>query len=105
MVGEIKGISNVRRLQYLKSSLKGEAAKMLQNTSISASNYEGAWAALERRYGNRRRLSEAHMRRLITCSPSVKGQPGELKRLLDEFSQARTLSSPLENPSTLGTSG
>lgn len=36
-------IPNVLKLQYLKSSLSGEAADLLKNVAITDSGYEGAW--------------------------------------------------------------
>lgn len=89
LVHESTRLSKVRKFTYLKSSLTGDAAKMLARTPISESRYEGAWASLERRYENLRALSEAHMNRLIHCPPITNGISSEIKRILDEFRQSR----------------
>ena len=98
LVHESTRLSKVRKFTYLKSSLTGDAAKMLARTPISESRYDGAWASLERRYGNPRALSEAHMHRLIHCPPITKGSSFELKRIIDEFRQSRDSFEALGKP-------
>ncbi|XP_076660440.1 uncharacterized protein LOC143363793 [Halictus rubicundus] len=91
-------IANVRKMQYLKSCLTGDAANMLDLTPITDANYEGAWSALERRFGNQRILSAAHMRRLITRPALPKMQPNEIKRLVDDFRQTQRAFQALKKP-------
>ena len=91
-------LSKVRKLQYLKSSLTGEAASMLKRTPITDANYDGAWTSLQKRFENKRILSAAHMRRLVNCVPVTKGSPDEIKRLLDDFRQAIDSFAALERP-------
>ncbi|XP_076656370.1 uncharacterized protein LOC143361015 [Halictus rubicundus] len=88
----------VRKLQYLKSCLTGEAAKMLALTPVTDGNYDEAWASLEMRFGNRRVLSAAHMRRLMNAPPATKFQSSEVKRLLDEFRQTQEAFKALGKP-------
>ena len=80
--------SKVRKLEYLKSALTGEAATMLERTNITAANYDGAWSSLQKRYENQRILSAERMRSLVNYAPVTKACPTEIKRLLDEFRQA-----------------
>ncbi|XP_076660868.1 uncharacterized protein LOC143364357 [Halictus rubicundus] len=98
LVHESTRIPKVRKMQYLKSCLTGEAAKMLDLTPITEANYDGAWTALERRFGNQRILTAAHMRRLITYPTLAKAQPSEIKRLLDEFRQTQRAFQALRKP-------
>ncbi|XP_076278422.1 uncharacterized protein LOC143208163 [Lasioglossum baleicum] len=93
-----KRLSKVNKLTYLKSCLTGEAARMLDRTPITESNYDGAWQALVRRFGNPRVLSATHMRRLISCPSINKPSPSEYKRLIDEFIQTRKSFAALGKP-------
>ena len=91
-------ISKVRKLEYLKSALTGEAATMLERTNITAANYDGAWSSLQKRYENQRILSAERMRSLVNCAPVTKACPTEIKRLLDEFRQAIVSFTSLKRP-------
>jgi len=46
-------LSNVQRLQYLKSSVTGDAAKIISALEISGANYDIAWDLLRERYDNK----------------------------------------------------
>ncbi|XP_054015914.1 uncharacterized protein LOC128896572 [Hylaeus anthracinus] len=91
-------LSKVRKLEYLMSCLTGDAAKMLARTAITDGNYDGAWASLEKRFGNRRVLSAAHMRRLINVPSATKDTQSEIKRLLNEFRQTQEAFKALAKP-------
>ena len=91
-------ISKVRKLEYLKSALTGEATKMLERTNVTAANYDGAWSSLQKRYENQRILSAERMRSLVNCAPVTKARPADIKRLLDEFRQAIVSFTSLKRP-------
>ncbi|XP_076660052.1 uncharacterized protein LOC143363338 [Halictus rubicundus] len=84
-----KRLQDVQRIQYLKASLTGAAAKVIARTSLTDANYSTAWAALERRYGGIRVLTTAHLGRLLDCPAVKRASKEELTRVLDEFCQAR----------------
>ncbi|XP_076660146.1 uncharacterized protein LOC143363453 [Halictus rubicundus] len=90
--------SDVQRLQYLKASLTGAAAKVIARTSLTDANYSTAWAALERRYGGIRVLTTAHLGRLLDCPAVKRASTEELTRVLDEFCQARDALAALKKP-------
>lgn len=98
LVHDSTRIPKVRKMQYLKSCLSGVAAKMLDLTPITEGSYDGAWTALERRFGNQRSLTLAHMRRLISYPTSAKAEPSEIKRLLDAFRQNQRTFQALKKP-------
>ena len=98
LVHDSTRISKVRKLQYLKSSLTGEAATMLERTNVTAANYDGAWSSLQKRYENQRILSAARMSSLVNCAPITKESPADIKRLLDEFRQAIASFASLKRP-------
>ncbi|XP_053985485.1 uncharacterized protein LOC128879935 [Hylaeus volcanicus] len=69
-------LSKVRKFQYLKSCLSGDAEKMLALTPTTAGKYKGAWTSLERHFAS----------------------PSELKRLLDDFHQTQEAFTALGKP-------
>ncbi|XP_076660370.1 uncharacterized protein LOC143363708 [Halictus rubicundus] len=93
-----KRLQDVQRLQYLKASLTGAAAKVIARTSLTDANYSTAWAALERRYGGIRVLTTAHLGRLLDCPAVKRASTEELTRVLDEFCQARDALAALKKP-------
>ncbi|HGJ5890207.1 MAG TPA: DUF1759 domain-containing protein [Arsenophonus apicola] len=98
LIHDSKRLSKVRKLEYLKSSLTGDAAKMLERTPITEAGYDGAWSNLMKRYENKHILTTGHLRRLVNSEPVVNGRSSDLKRLLDDFAQARESLSALGKP-------
>ena len=45
-------LSNIQKYQYLTSSFRGSAAKLIESIDISNENYEIAWELLRKRYDN-----------------------------------------------------
>lgn len=48
-------------MQYLKTSLSGEAANLIANMEITASNFPKAWQILTERFENKRALRDAQL--------------------------------------------
>lgn len=63
-------LSNVQKLTYLKSLVKGEAARLLHDIVITDANYDIAWRSLSDRYHNEGELLVNVMRRLFN-QPTV----------------------------------
>lgn len=59
-------IPNVQKIWYLKSSLSGEAAKLIQHFSLSSENYEAAWKMLQDRYNNLRLLTSTLIQKILS---------------------------------------
>ncbi|XP_076397876.1 uncharacterized protein LOC143266125 [Megachile rotundata] len=100
LVHDVPHLSDVKKLLYLKSSLTGSAAEVIQNTPITEAGYRGAWEDLELRYGNSRLLSFSHHRALLACPPAKQQSASELKRLLDTFRQTIRAYTTLKKPVT-----
>jgi len=60
-----RGLTDVERFQYLKSSLIGDALLILDGLPLNAANYTVAMDLLKSRFGSKRRLSRAHVRALL----------------------------------------
>jgi len=66
-------LNDIQKLQYLKNSLKSEAAALLEGLPLTSDNYEIALSLLKDRYGSKRRCVRAHIRSLINLqSPNIK---------------------------------
>lgn len=55
-------LSNTQKFQYLRSSLKGNAAKVMSSLEISGNNYTDAWARLKERYDNKRLILQNYIK-------------------------------------------
>ena len=75
-------LSEVDKLHYLKTCLKGEAAGHLKNYSTTEDNFTLAWESLKGRYQNKRKLVRAQLTTLTGLAPVKKESSSELKRLL-----------------------
>ncbi|KMQ87457.1 hypothetical protein RF55_13263 [Lasius niger] len=74
-------LTNVERLHYLKTSLKGEAEKLVRNFTITGDNFERVWSALTEHYENKRLLVKSYCS-AFTSLPRMKSETAsELKRL------------------------
>nr|XP_012152440.1 PREDICTED: uncharacterized protein LOC105664087 [Megachile rotundata] len=91
-------LSELQKLQYLKGALRGEAARVVEATPTMEGCYAGAFESLERRFGNPRMLSAAHLRRLIHSKAISKATPQDFKRILDEFRGSRLALKALGRP-------
>jgi Protein of unknown function (DUF1759). len=77
------GLTGAQKLQYLKASVKGTAALLLQSVSITNDNYEQAWDLLNDRYQNRREIVTSTLKRLVNHPPMRSDSPLELRKLVD----------------------
>ncbi|XP_039303422.1 uncharacterized protein LOC120357324 [Solenopsis invicta] len=76
-------INEIQKFHYLKSSLKEEAAEIIQSLEISSENYNEAWQMLKRRYDNKRLIIQKHIKALFELQPVTKENHAGLRHLLD----------------------
>lgn len=98
MVHDVSSIPNVLKLQYLKTSLAGEAAQLIKGISVNDANYEGAWQLLVKRYDNIRVLLATHLNQVLSCPPVQQESASELKRLIDTSDESRRAMTALKRP-------
>ncbi|XP_052895596.1 uncharacterized protein LOC128302785 [Anopheles moucheti] len=85
MIDSSAEIPTIMKLQYLLSSLKGEAALLFEHTTLIADNYASTWAAMLKTYDNPRMLVRQYLRK-IHHLPAVKSESAEeLAHLVVEF--------------------
>ncbi|XP_029713974.1 uncharacterized protein LOC115258098 [Aedes albopictus] len=98
-------LSNVQKLLYLKSTLKEEAASVLEALDITDANYQVAWDLLVEMFENRRVIKQKHLKALFTIKQVPEDSPRELRRLLTEFQRnvnaLKQFGEPTEEWSTL----
>ena len=78
-------LSDAQKLQYLKSSLKGETSKLVAPLTPNNANYALARTTLANRYHNTRVITRAHISSFMSFQ-SLKQESGpQLRRLIDTF--------------------
>ena len=82
-IDDNKKLSNIDKMNYLRSLLNGAAAAAIQGLPLTSENYEEAKTILNKRYGNKQTIINAHMEGLIKI-PGVTPYDG-LKQLRQFF--------------------
>uniref|UniRef100_A0A182YTC3 Uncharacterized protein n=2 Tax=Anopheles stephensi TaxID=30069 RepID=A0A182YTC3_ANOST len=75
------------KLQYLLSSLKGDAGLLFEHTTLTADNYDVTWTALLKRYDNPRTLVREYYRKIHHLPTVSRERVDELAQLVDEFTR------------------
>lgn len=96
MVTDQAGIANAQKLQYLKTSCKGEASDIVSEYQTIDANFDPAWDALEERFENRRMIISSHLK-LLFDQPIMTTESAESLRLL-----LRTTQKSLRSLKSLG---
>ncbi|XP_066583799.1 uncharacterized protein [Prorops nasuta] len=87
LIGSRTDVSDIDKLQYLKSALVGEAANKITIFSVSSTDYNKAWEILERSYEVKRVLISKHLS-LILNSPHLEKESTQgFTTLADEMQQ------------------
>ncbi|XP_062533182.1 uncharacterized protein LOC134202150 [Armigeres subalbatus] len=97
-VGSRKDIGSVEKLQNLKGSFQGEAARLLEPIKTSEQGYRDAWRTLRLRYENKRQLIKCHIRMLFEVSSMKKESADGLLGLVDRFEQQISVLKSLGEP-------
>ena len=82
-------LTNVLRLQYLKSAVKGEASKMLTSINITDDNFDVAMEILQNRYANKGLILRAHFHRIVSFCPVSNENTRELRKLVVTMEKQR----------------
>lgn len=81
-------LSNLKRLHYLCSCLKGDASHALHDINIIDSNFELAWNHLVSRYENKRKLITHHLQTLVNLPNVTTETSKDLRDLRDKTNKA-----------------
>lgn len=80
-------LSKVQKFYYLKSALKGEAADIILNLTITETNYDIAWQLITDRYENKRIIINTHIKALIDYPIIQKESATCLRNLINNFNR------------------
>lgn len=87
MIDSQTDLSDIEKLQYLKSALNGEAANKIKILSVDGSNYNRAWELLTRAYEVKRILISRHLSLLLNMPVLEKETTDGLTKLADDAQQ------------------
>jgi hypothetical protein len=100
LVGESPTLSNVEKMHYLTSSLRGNAARLIGNLPVCGDSFKTAWDLLTKRYENKRLLITAQLDKLFSLKRIENRSAKKLNDLLNTTSEAvnalRALDSPVD---------
>ncbi|XP_023953674.2 uncharacterized protein LOC112057425 [Bicyclus anynana] len=85
LVHDSTQITNIQKFHYLKSSLKGSAALVIDSVEFSANNYSVAWELLLNRFNNNKLLVHSHIKALFTYQTINREAPDLLRNLIDNY--------------------
>ncbi|XP_043867339.1 uncharacterized protein LOC122757838 [Drosophila mojavensis] len=84
MVHKRKDISDTRKLNYLKSCLKGDAQMVVSHLlSGSAASYNSAWELICKRYENKRKIFANAVNQLVDMELLENDDESRIRRFLD----------------------
>lgn len=83
VINENQSISDFHRFQYLKASITGDAANIIQSLELSEQNYRVAWNLLKQWYDNKRAIVQIHLRALFELPNLIRENAIELLKLSD----------------------
>lgn len=80
-------LSDVDKLHYLKTALKGDAATKIDVFTIDGVNYAKAWAVLERAYEVKRILISQHISAILNLPTLEKESTDSISKIADKAQQ------------------
>ncbi|XP_037930936.1 uncharacterized protein LOC119665764 [Teleopsis dalmanni] len=83
LVQQNHNLVDVERMQYLKGSLRGEAARLINHLTITANNYTAAVELLKQRYNNPAILVDNLINKLLSLRAIRNENAQDLKTLVD----------------------
>ena len=91
-------IADSQKLQYLKTSVKGDAANLLTSLQITDANFSTACDILRNRYDNKRLILRAHVHAIVSQKPETNENPKALRDLMETIEEHRLALSNLGQP-------
>ncbi|KAJ0169552.1 hypothetical protein K1T71_014737 [Dendrolimus kikuchii] len=83
LVHKNSSLTDVQKLHYLKGHVSGEAEQLIRYTPLTEANYLHCWSQLEKRYDNKRYLSNCILKRLFGQRRIITESSTAFKELLD----------------------
>lgn len=93
-----KSIDNIHKFHYLRASLSGSAALIIESLEMSSNNYDIAWNLICDRYNNKRQLTANHVQNLFSLKNIQRESAVALRLLLDSTNKNLRALSALGEP-------
>ncbi|CAG9109031.1 unnamed protein product [Plutella xylostella] len=94
-------IPKIQKYHYLRSSLRDNAALLIQSLDLSGDNYDVAWDLLCERYNNTKLLVNNHLKALFNLEPMFKESSTGRRNIIDSVNKniraLKTLHLPTEH--------
>ncbi|XP_071629518.1 uncharacterized protein [Temnothorax longispinosus] len=98
LVAVNESLSNTQKLHYLKASVTGDAALLINSIKVSDAKYQAAWQLLADEYDNQNAIIHSHIH-AFTDLPKMKTENViELKQLRDNVSASLAALTNLDRP-------
>lgn len=98
-------IPTVQKLQYLRLSLKGIAAQLIESLEVTEGNYEVAWNLVQERFENKRLIVHTHVSKLFAVNKLERESALEMRSFFDAFMRhlgaLKAIGEPVDEWSTL----
>lgn len=105
MVIENSRLRSVEKFNYLKASIKGDAAKVISSISITENSFETAWNLLLERFDNKAILIQQHLNAIFDLESLKREDYTLLRKLIDDamkhIKALELLSVPIESWDTI----
>lgn len=85
LIDKDTNLSDIQKLQYLKSSLKGQAAEVVQNIELTAANYKIAFDLLKHQFHNKRLIIQNHIKALFDLPQTQGDNPNSLRQITNRI--------------------
>ncbi|XP_018365041.1 PREDICTED: uncharacterized protein LOC108762507 [Trachymyrmex cornetzi] len=91
-------LSKVQKFHYLKTSVTGEAAVLINSLKISEANYDSAWQLLIDEYDDKQTLVYTHLHAFASLPVMKTENVNDLQKLCDTVSSSLTALKNLDRP-------
>ena len=90
LIGSSKSLTEIEKLQYLRSSLSGEPAQKVEALPLKGASFKPAWELLKETYSNKRLFIQAQLDKLFNTKPVLNKNAAALKQLISTVDTAQT---------------
>lgn len=87
LIHSATNIDDINKFHYLRASLEGTAAVVIQSIEFSAQNYKVAWELLCERFDNKRLLIQNHVSAIFSMDSISKESSFSIKRIIDQLNK------------------
>ncbi|XP_031334918.1 uncharacterized protein LOC116164833 [Photinus pyralis] len=102
LIEENANLDEAQKFHYLKASLEGDAARVIESIKFSTTNYTLAWTRLQERYNSEKVLIHNHVKSLFNLESIQKESSMKIRNLLDSVSKHLANIKSLTSSETLG---